>query len=431
MRHKQHMEEEQLEKLLRQMPRVKDDRDPKQIYREVHVGLNKKTRSFNVMPALALAAAVLIFAIISPLFLQNMNSSNSSMDQAARNSDGAGIMESAERDDSGDSAKGEAVGIQSIGKEESLDKENTDIAMDDAKESDTDDMNVLTAEQPTFVVSNVMEETENVITIGVSARDAMSNDGAFSFPISVVVPKTDEASYINDLEKIRYELDYDRLGLSVPHLNDGAVITEAENEDGTKKAMIEVGSLYRGYSSTQSFTFADQVAETFRLHFTTVEYTNNGSSQNVEMAGNVKNGPEDLQKLRNKAYLKYKGGQDGPTFLVLSQQDYEDVQEALNAMKTAPDQDSESRIEASVPKTIEITSLQPEGDLVKIVLSSASILDDTEETIFALEAMMMTAKEFGFKQVVFETAQSGSIGNVPLNEAVDVPLAPNPVSYPR
>lgn len=430
MRHKQHMEEEQLEKLLRQMPRVKDDRDPKQIYREVHVGLNKKPRSFNVMPALALTAAVLIFAIISPLFLQNMNSSNSSMDQAARNSDGASIMESPERDDSGDSEKGEAVGIQSIGKEESLEKENMD-AMDDAEESDTDDMKALTAEQPTFVVSSVMEETENVITIGVSARDAMSKDGAFSFPISVVVPKTDEASYINDLEKIRYELDYDKLGLSVPLLNDGAVITAAEAEDGTKKAMIEVGSLYRGYSSTESFTFADQVAETFRLHFTTVEYTNNGSSKNVEMLGNVKNGPEDLQKLRKKAYLKYKGGQDGPTFLVLSQQDYVDVQEALKAMKTAPDQDSKSRIEASVPKTIEITSLQAEGDLVKIVLSSASILENTEETIFALEAMMMTAKEFGFKQVVFETAQSGSIGNVPLNEAVEVPLAPNPISYPR
>jgi hypothetical protein len=430
MRHKQRMEEEQLEKLLRQMPRMKDDRDPKQIYREVHVGLNKKPRSFNVMPALALAAAVLIFAIISPLFLQNLSGSNSSMDQATQNSESAGIMESAERDDSGDSAEEESVGIQSADKDARLDKEDSDIAMDDAEKSDSDDMAAFSAEQPTFVVSNVMEDTENVITIGVSARDAMSNDGAFSFPISVVVPKTDEESFINDLEKIRYELDYDKLGLSIPHLNDGAIITAAENEDGTKKAIIEVGSLYRGYSSTQSFTFADQVAETFRLHFTTVEYTNNGSSKNVEMAGDVKNGPEDLQKLRKKAYLKYKGSQDGPTFLVLSQQDYVNVQEALKAMKTAPDQDSESRIEASVPKTIEITSLQAEGDLVKIVLSSKSILENTEETIFALEAMMMTAKEFGFKQVVFETSHSGNIGNVPLNEVVEVPITPNPVSYP-
>ncbi|MGM0834891.1 MAG: hypothetical protein ACQEV7_01960 [Bacillota bacterium] len=431
MRHKQRMKEEQLEKLLRQMPIVKDDRDPKQIYREVHVALNKKPRSFNVMPALALAAAVLIFAIISPLFLQNLNGSNSSMDHATRNSDGAGFMESAERDDSGDSAEEESVGIQSVDKEARLDKADSEIAMDDAKESDTDDMAILSADQPTFVVSDVSEETEKVITIGVSAKDAMSNDGVFSFPISVVVPKIDEGSYINDLEKIRYELDYDKLGLSIPHLNDGAVISAAENEDGTKKAVIEVGSLYTGYSSTQAFTFADQVEETFRLHFSTVEYTNNGSSKNVEMAGYVKNGPEDLQKLRKKAYLKYKGSQDGPTFLVLSQKDYVNVQEALKAMKTAPDQDSGSRIDASVPKTIEITRLQAEGDLVKIVLSSTSILENTEETIFALEAMMMTAKEFGFKQVVFETSQSGNIGNVPLNEAVKVPLAPNPVSYPR
>ncbi|MCA1320790.1 hypothetical protein LC085_12785 [Bacillus tianshenii] len=431
MRHKQRLEEEQLEKLLRQMPRVKDDRDPKQIFREVHVALNKKPRSFNVMPALALAAAILIFAIISPLFLQNMDSSNTSMDQASEHSNRAGVMESAERDDSGGIAEKESVGIQSIDEDAMKSNEESEVALDDTEKSDDNDFAALSDEQPTFVVSSVMEETENVITIGVSAKDAMSNDGAFSFPVSVVVPKTDEESYINDLEKIRYELDYEKLGLSVPHLNDGAVITAEENEDGTKKAKIEVGSLYRGYSSTQSFTFADQVAETFRLHFTTVEYTNNGSSKNVEMAGEVKNGPEDLQKIRKKAYLKYKGTQDGPTFLVLSQKDYVDVQEAMKAMKTAPDQDSDSRIEASVPKTIEITSLQAEDDLVKIVLSPESILENTEETIFALEAMMMTAKEFGFKKVVFETVQSGSVGNVPLNEAVEVPLAPNPISYPR
>jgi hypothetical protein len=340
-------------------------------------------------------------------------------------------MESTERDDSGDSAEGDGVKIESEEKDARLDMKDSDIALDDAKESKNDGMAALSTEQPTFVVSDMIVDTENVITIGVSARDAMSNNGAFSFPISVVVPKTDEGSYINDLEKIRYELDYDKLGLMIPLLNDGAIITAAENEDGTKKAMIEVGSLYRGYSSTQALMFSDQVAETFRLHFTSVEYTNGGSSKNVEMAGEVRNGPEKLQKLRNKAYLKYKGSQDGPTFLVLSQKGYEDVKEALEAMKTVPDQDSESRIEASVPKTIEITRLQKEDDLVKIVLSSTSILENTEETVFALEAMMMTAKEFGFKQVVFETSQNGTIGNVPLNEVVQVPLAPNPVSYPQ
>ena len=431
MRHKQRMDEDQLEKLLRQMPKMKDERDPKQIYREVHIGLNRRPRTFKVMPALALAVAIMIFAIISPLLFQDMSNSNSSMDHASKNSNHAGIMENEKRDDSGEAEDGASFNISSVEEAVPIAKEDPANPISDTEDSDIKATFSTSTGQPTFVVSNVMEETENVITIGVSARDAMSNDGNFSFPISVVLPKTDEESYINDLEKIRYDLDYDKLGLGTPLLNDGAVITAAENEDGTKKAIIEVGSLYRGYSSTQSLTFADQVSETFRLHFTQVEYTNNGSSKDVEMSSEVKNGPVDLQKFRNKTYLKYKGSQDGPTFLVLSQHEYKDVQEALEAMKTAPDQDPESRIEASVPSTIEISDLQKKDELLRIVLSSKSNLENTNEIIFALEAMMMTAKEFGFKQVVFETSQRGNIGNVPLNEVVQVPFAPNPIVYPQ
>lgn len=432
MRHKQRMEEEQLEKLLRQMPKVKDDRDPKQIYREVHVGLHKKPRSFNVMPALALAAAVLIFAIISPLFLQNMSGSNSSMDHATQNSsEGAGIMESAERDDSADFAKEESVGIQSVDEDAQRSMDESEIALDGAKESDNNYFTALSAEQPTFVVTNEKAKEMMVVTIGVTATEPQSNIGPFTFPVSVEVPLAEGGSYEENLESIKNELDYSAMGVEEPLLNRGAVVTIAQDGDGNEMPSVEMKNLFYNLSSTQEFQFNNEIAETFRYKYLQYQFTRDGKNKNVEYGNSSQTGPVETVKMSKKGYHKFINRQ-GNAFLVPTQVVFKDINQALDSMREGADIfEEQSGVDPSIPMSITIESVQAKGDTAIVVLSDKSVMENTIENIFALESILMTAKEFGFTQVIFKTTQEGIIGKVPLNEPVNVPYSPNPITLPQ
>ncbi|WP_417899973.1 hypothetical protein ABN702_06790 [Bacillus haimaensis] len=431
MRHKQRMEEEQLEKLLRQMPKMKDDRDPKQIYREVYDGLNKKPRSFNVIPALALAAAVLIFAIISPLFLQNLSGSNSSMDQAARNSDGAGIMESSERDDSADSAKEESVGIQSVDEDAQRSLEESEIALDGAKESDNNDFTALSADQPTFVVTNEKAKEMMVVTIGVTATEPQSNIGPFTFPVSVEVPLAEGGSYEENLESIKNELDYIAMGVEEPLLNRGAVVTIAQDGDGNEMPSVEMKNLYYDLSSSQDFQFNNEIAETFRYKYLQYQFTRDGKNKNVEYGNSSQTGPVETVKMSKKGYHKFINRQ-GNAFLVPTQVVFKDINQALDSMREGADIfEEQSGVDPSIPMSITIESVQVKDDSAIVVLSDKSVMENTIENIFALESILMTAKEFGFTQVIFKTTQEGLVGNVPLNEPVNVPYSPNPITMPQ
>ncbi|WP_078380139.1 hypothetical protein [Sutcliffiella halmapala] len=426
MRPKQRINKDQLENLLRQMPKVKDERDSSQIYSEVQIGLNKKPRKFKVMPTIALAAAIMIFAIITPLFFQNMTSQNSSMDDAAQETKRSGIMEYSNfNDDAADSETGNQL--------ESINKIDGNNAVEDEKPNEIMTTDV---KNQTFVVSNLDEETNHIVTIGVTAHSesAMSDDGGFTFPISLIVSKNEEESYFSALERIRYELNYAELGLEEPLINQGAVLSMAYSAGGTPMTMIEVGELYMSYSSMQQTTLLNEIDETLRwTPYTYHEFTSNGSNKGVAIGNSEYNESISMTVFAKRPYFKYQASEQTPIFLVRSQTEFATITEAINTMKTKPDQYPDNKVDPSIPSTIQIENVQTddaEDGTVRIILSPSSVLTNTEETIFALEAMLMTAKEFGFQKVIFESTQDGIIGNIQLNEPVDVPYSPNPIPYP-
>ncbi|WP_223703510.1 GerMN domain-containing protein [Sutcliffiella deserti] len=427
MRRKQRIEEDQLEKVLRQMPIIKDNRDPKQIYREVEMRLNKKPRQFKVMPALALAAAVLIFAMITPLFFQNMSSQDSTMnDSAVENRSG----EEMEQMDGDDSRGGDGMaGIQSF--EATEDKESDGTSEEDT----TFKTNELVAfdNNSTFVVTNVNEDTEYVITIGATADMTDIDPEPFTVPLSIVVPKDKEDSYIAALERIRYELNYSDLGVISPFINEGATLTEGKDNTGKPKAILEVGTTFAGLSSLQNTMMSDELYETFRTYYSSYEFTTNGSKENVQVGNLLYNEPVVVKRENARAYYKYQAFEHSPVFLVPSRTDYQTFEEALESMyKGAEHFKGSQDVEASIPENMVVESItadKVEPSVVIISLSQESSLENTEENIFALEAIMMTAKEFGFEQVLFKTSEGGMIGNIQLNEPIDVPLSANPIPY--
>ncbi|KHE71392.1 hypothetical protein, partial [Halobacillus sp. BBL2006] len=98
-----HYTDEELEKMLKDLPPIDDRQSKQDLYRKISPNLNQSTRKMApwIMPGMATAAVVLLLAIVIPVFLNMINSNQfeqSTSDQETSQSDSQSenTMESAE-----------------------------------------------------------------------------------------------------------------------------------------------------------------------------------------------------------------------------------------------------------------------------------------------------------------------------------------------
>src|SRR5690625_1938578 len=85
-------------------------------------------------------------------------------------------------------------------------------------------------------------------------------------------------------------------------------------------------------------------------------------------------------------------------------------------------------ITASIPSDIEYTVDPSDEDVLKLTFASDSIISDNRETKEMIEAILMTAKSFDFKQVEFDfDGDITQIDQFNLLEPIPVPDGANPV----
>ncbi|MEA3318984.1 MAG: hypothetical protein U9Q88_03070 [Bacillota bacterium] len=419
-----HNDEDQMEKLLRQMPKMKDDRDPKQIYKEIQPKLSNSPRRSKIVPAFALLAALVLFAIVVPMFINNMqfdmslsgsdNSSEESMDMATMNVDET-------LDDSAADTSREAIEEEEVS---STEMKETEEASDFAAAE------INTAEGKSFVTSSFNVESEYAVTIGVSLSEADNFEyGGSTTPLTVIVPRVGKDTYVDALNKVRGTIAYEEYGTESPFINDNVKISEGDIGLANPMPILDVTDMAKGLATYQGDLFFKELSDTFSTNYTHILFSNNGSTKGVEIGNNVYDSPVELEAKNKRAYFKYHIG--SLPLLVAGHERYLSIGEALTAMTVAPEQADYSKLEASIPDTVKVEglALESDGAVVRIKLSDRSVLENNDETIFALEAMMMVAKEFGLRGVVFESSQNGTIGNITLNEEVSVPYSPNPIPY--
>ena len=421
-----HNDEDQLEKLLRQMPKIKDDRDPKHIYKEIQPKLSNSPRRSKIVPAFALVAALVLFVLVTPMFVNNMqfdlsisgsdanSNSEESMDIATMNAD-------ENSDDSAADTSREAVMEE---KESSLQVEGEEESNDFAAAE------ISPAEGKSFVTPSYNVASEYAVTIGVSLMEADNFEhGGSTTPLTVIVPRGENDTYVDALNKVRGNIAYDELGAVTPLINDNVKVSEGDIGLASPMPILDVTDMAKGLASFQEILFPKELSDTFSTTYTHILFSDNGSTKGVEIGNNVYDGPVELQTKNKRAYFKYHTG--SLPLLVPGHERYTSIGDALTAMTSAPEQADTSKLEPSIPTTVKVEKLALENanEVVRIKLADNSVLENNEETIFALEAMMMVAKEFGLRGVIFESSQSGTIGTITLNEEVSVPYSPNPIPY--
>ncbi|MED4017252.1 GerMN domain-containing protein [Sutcliffiella cohnii] len=405
-------DDEQMEKLFNQLPKMTDERSAEEIYANIqHKVETSSKRRINWMPSVALIAAILLFAIISPFMFQKMDSVNNSAFDAPK--DRGGSMEMYGDDSSADIAvEEESFNITEY--KESNENESFDIQT--------------TSDFPNYVVTTVSQPDEYVITLAVSA-ELEGTDDPLTLPISFVVQRNNR-TYIEAFNELRQQLenliDLPSYGLMNTMLNDNITFSQGSATDGNDRVIMEMNAGHRAYSSTQMNAFFQEVQETFRWHnFTEVEYLNEGKA-GVEIGNDVKEF-DLIDTFKRVAYFKFQRNDDvSKSLLVASKEEFQSMQEAVEAMSQIP---NINYVFPSIPASMRVDQvITNDEEMVTISFDNSLALENTEEHSTALQALMLTARDFGFEQIQFNYPNADMIGSIRLNVPLSVPLAANPMN---
>ncbi|WP_442594621.1 negative regulator of sigma-X activity [Neobacillus sp. D3-1R] len=390
----------ELEQLLKEMPKIKDHRDPRDIYQSLSIKAKKRRRPVWVIPSIATAAAaVLMLLLISPNILQNIgqNSDKSSKSEVA-SQDNSKEMRQAKKVDEGQ--------MNSLDANPGVDNNNTGFAADHSL------MAIATPETAVYAEDVLDQE---VITYLVPDQNAQ-----LLVPVSVIVPKENK-TWLDMFQANSEKLTEDQWGLSDYYpLNAKISIVDKQTIN------IDVPEdHYYGMGSANETSFLTIIQQTLNHQDQVQKVTFSTNGKPGIMLGNTGE-KEELQRSEEKekhGYFLFMPNTSNMPFLVPSIEEFNDIESALESMRT---ENEVYGLKSALSFDFEI--IEKAGELLTIKIKDNSPLTDEPKNVYAIESILLTAKEFGFTSVKFENASIAQIGRFDLQNEIKVPIAPNKVS---
>lgn len=377
--------DKQLEELLRQMPKIKDNRNPRDIYQNISLKSKRKRPSW-LIPVAATAATLLIIILLVPKLMVGTNQSfeNSAEDKST-------VVE----------------------------KNNSSILM---KQEDTGQDNGESAAMPKIMMQDGYKTAlydyevgdQKVLTYWIP--DPM---GQILVPISTTVNQgeNDWLSLFNQsMEQLKEEewglTDYYPLNATISY----------ESADNSIVVDVPANHPY-GQGSTNETNFINILKSNFSSNSDVTKIWLKTNGQPGIDFGNYGVLYElTIDTNRNCAYfLYYPDGSDIPLMAPVNNE-YIDIQAALEAMKT--DQ-SGLGLKASLGSSFSIKEVAVKNDTLMITIDDQSKIADDLNTLYSFEAILLTAKEFGLQSVVLINSPINKLGPFDLTEEINVPIGPN------
>jgi hypothetical protein len=383
----------ELEQLLRQMPKIKDHRDPHDIYQSLSLKVKKRKRPVWIVPSVASVAAVLLLFLIAPNIWQGIDQgsdkkmeSNMAMDPDAQNTELTKKLP------------------------ENNDNESLDT---------NDNMGIASLEAPVSETAIYVEDIaidQEIITYWMPDENAQ-----IIVPVSVVVPKEENKTWLDLFNAYSEKLTEDQWGLSEYYpLN----ATLSKVDDQTLNVDVPEGHSY-GEGSASESTFVGILKEMLRGKNNIQKITLSTNGKPGIMFGNYgeKTDVELSEPEGKHSYYLFNPNNSNLPFLVPSNTLYTDIESAFGAMFSSVEENYGLKSPLNFNFTIKSKS-QP-----NLVLNVDDKVQFTNEPQFinAIEAILLTAKEFGFETVKFENTSVDQIGRFNLQNELKVPVAPNKV----
>ncbi|RYI31303.1 hypothetical protein EVU96_04630 [Bacillus infantis] len=412
--------DEQLERLLRQLPKIQDEREPREIYQNISRRMRKRKRTFWVVPAAAAAAAVLLLFILIPgLTGQQLQESADKAIEHKGDQTSSGSEPSEQKENSyetaqksEDTSEGEA-GVQNDSEAE---PSETEVQEDDGKaglasfeEEDSDYRTALYEEDI---------QGQTILTYAIPDANIQT-----LVPVSVLAApeegKTEFDLYKETMEKLTEE-EWG-LGEAYP-IPQAELFYDPETE--TLTADIKEDADFNG-SATETLFKSLLTNHLDTLNAQRVLLTTEGEPGAV-----ISNtGPVDSLTVEedngNHAYYFLYTNQGSEPFIVPGKESYSSVQEAIEAMKLNKDT---LGLEPSIPSDMNIKSgTEPagEGSELTLTLEEGTKLEDNAASSYIIEAILLMAKGFDYSSVKLDNVEIEKVGSFQLQEGLNVPAAPN------
>lgn len=378
----------ELEELLRQMPRIHDHRDPRDIYQEISLK-RKKTRPW-VLPGLAATAALLLFLILMPKLMGGMHFAHESAEEKSSSSGNTAAQK-----DSSAFKKGNA-------------------SSKDAETTKTQQANLRKTENVKTAIYEDEVGKGTVLTYWVPDAQAQ-----ILIPVSIIANESSGQSWLTNYTELMANLQEEEWGLSDFYPLNATMKLE---KDGNT-VIVDVPSDHQyGQGSTTETNFINIVQKDISTNSNCkkIKFTTNGQP-GIEL-GNIGSKEEiDVASQNNHAYFFYFPADSKLPFLAPSTETYKNINSAFEAMRN----DQSGGLKSSLHSFPQIDQVSMSNKIMYVSFDANSSLQDDQESVLSFEALLLTAKEFGVEKVMIKNSPLSNLGPFDLTKEINVPIAPN------
>jgi hypothetical protein len=379
--------DKQLEELLRQMPKIQDDRNPRDIYQNLSI---RKTKTKQwLMPGLATAAALLILFILIPKLMVGTHYSEDNADQ----------QKASERQE-----------MKSTDQNSSLALKKEDTASNNKAFSG--------AETNDFLKNAVYDDQVGNGTVLIYWIP--DSQAQFLVPVSTIINDTNDKSWLTLFTERMAELKEQEWGLSEFYpLN-----VELKLDEKNNNLLVDVAADHPyGQGSANETNFINVLKKdiTSNSNVKKIKFSTNGEP-GIELGNYGRLEEQDIAIETNHAFFFYFSEGNELPYLVPSIETYKDVNSALEAMK----KDHPSLgLKSSLLPSLPINEVSIKEKTLNVSIMNHSSMRNDQLTLNAYEALLLTAKEFGLENVFINNSPIKFLGPFDLTKENKVPQAPN------
>ncbi|MBS2969452.1 GerMN domain-containing protein [Metabacillus sp. KIGAM252] len=396
--------EEHIQELLSKLPEIKDKRSRDEVYKRAAGNRSFKQRKIWIGPLVASFAALFILAVISPFWINQFQSGDTTKEslQMAQENKGTPSEEPAAEKES------QAQDNHQTAEQEQPEASAPKAALPERKEEKKAEKKP--APPAELNVTFLAKEDQRDQSLVLAYSD--SNDN-YTIPVTLVSSGGFlQAEQYNDL---RSSFNEEEWGLSdyfqdidirksenpqhiEIHMNENRKIVSST--DALLAEIIQTSFSGKGYSAAELYT---------------------GDSPGIDMGPLGVLNEIELQPSEKKGFFKYLHKSKKP-FFVKSNVSYDSFSDAYRDMT----ENIGSGLQSVMTEGAKIENIEEKGNELILTFNSFEF-QNNEDTVFMLEALLLTAKEFNFETVKFQNIDLNKIGTLEIDKPITVPFGPNPV----
>ncbi|PKR78881.1 hypothetical protein CEY16_03755 [Halalkalibacillus sediminis] len=413
-----HKSEKDIEKLLSEMPDIKDDQSFDTYYQNVANQVDNKPKKNRpkrgfYFPALVTAAVLLLsFMVAMPFLSQDEAGDEMSTNEASmEDSD----MESAESSEGSEdsrefsTAEDESSELNEVPSEESGEEEFMDSAKQVMTIEELNEMGLTTR----VIQEDIARNQEDWISF--YAMDGQAN---YLVPLTYVSDgEGKEAEFNNAQTKIEVDGLFTNIFQYAEYIGQNS-----ENEpliEVNDEEMRQVGgsALETGLIDSIHAFYGD-------LGYEQVSYQNKeGNTPSFSNYGEFTNLPISVRE--NYSYLLYEPEDTDTSLLLPVPADDQSVEVALEEMKN---DNEDFSLYATIPNEFNFVVQNSDEEVLEIGINDEFSFESTNEHMVLIEAILLTAKSYGYEAVVFSVQQGvKEVGPYQMNQPIKVPEYINPM----